>query len=156
MKKLQLFSWALVATMAIYACKDKTVDPPANNNNNTKTRQQLLTGTNWKISALTSGSTDIWGNSILVPACNRDNEYKFRTTDSMVAFEKSNKCNTNDPDSTVSFYKLYNNNTQLILNMKLAGNMLNDTAEIIELTESTLKVDAQYSSFPATITFIHP
>jgi hypothetical protein len=45
----------------------------------------------------------------------------------------------------------------LILNVKLTStNTLNDTADIVELSETLLKINAEYSSVPATISFIHP
>jgi hypothetical protein len=157
MKKLHLFSMMLAVSAAMFACKDKTEDPPPNNNNNTKPAKELLTQKNWKISTLMSGTMDIWSNPAFVAACNKDNEYKFRSDDSLTQYDKSQKCNGSDPDSTVSSYKLYNNNTQVILNLKLTSSIiLNDTAEIMELTETSLKINAEYSSLPATITFIHP
>jgi hypothetical protein len=157
MKNLHLFSLVLGVSAVLYACKDKTEDPPANNgnNNNGKTKQQMLTEKNWKITSLMSGSTDIW--ALLVSACNKDDEYHFRKDDSLAQYAKSQKCNSGDPDSTVSMYKLYNNNTQLILKMKLTSSItLDDTADITELTESSLKVNAEYSGLPAAISFTRP
>ncbi|MBL7835919.1 MAG: hypothetical protein JNM67_00235, partial [Bacteroidetes bacterium] len=49
------------------------------------------------------------------------------------------------------------NNTKIILNVKLTSTTtLDDTANIIQLDENTMKIDAEYSGLPATITFIHP
>ncbi len=155
MKKLLLFSFILLGIVILNACKKKNEDPPKDDTNG-KTKAQLLTQKNWKIAALMSGSSDIWSNPILVPACNKDNEYRFRTDDSLAQYEKTNKCNSSDPDSVVSSYKLYNN-THLIINLRLTSSTtLNDTAEITELNESTLKLNTEYSGFPASITFNHP
>lgn len=158
---MKLFKSILILSVAvvfIYSCK-KTEDNSNNNNNNggsTKTKLELLTQKNWKVSSLVSSGTDIW-STFLVDACNKDNQYRFRTDDSLSLYDMSSKCSPTDPDSTVSVYKLYNNNTQLILNVKLTStNTLNDTADIVELSETALKINAEYSGVPATISFSHP
>jgi len=156
MKNLQIFSVALTLSAIFYACKDPVVTPDNTNNNTTsKTKQELLTSKNWKITSLVSSSTDVW--ALLVAACNKDDQYHFRTDDSLCKYDMASKCTVSDPDSTVSIYKLYNNNTQLILNVKLTSSItLNDTADILELNENSLKINAEYSGLPATIFFSHP
>lgn len=156
MKISNIYVIAAVAFVAYTACKDP-VDPPDNNNNNSgKSKSEYLTQKKWKVSSLVTSGTDIW-NTPLIDACNRDNQYNFRTDDSLAVHDMSSKCSGTDPDSTVSFYKLYNNNTQLILNVKLTSSVtVKDTAEIVTLDENTLKINADYSSVPATLTFIHP
>jgi|GEM_PF-1223131 len=157
---MKLLKPAILASMSllmVYACKNDDDNNDDNNNNNSgKSRAELLTQKNWKISSLVSSGTDIW-STFLVDACNKDNEYRFRMDDSLVLYDKASKCAPGDPDSTTSYYKLYNNNTQLILNVKLTSTTtLNDTANIIDISETALKVDAEYSGVPATITFQHP
>jgi hypothetical protein len=158
MKLLKPIILLSVVTLFVYSCK-KTDDNTNNNNNNggsTKTKLELLTQKNWKVSSLVSSGTDLWG-TFLVEACNKDNQYRFRTDDSLSLYDMASKCSPSDPDSSVSIYKFYNNNTQLILNVKLTStNTLNDTADIVELSETLLKINAEYSSVPATISFIHP
>jgi hypothetical protein len=155
LKPIILFS---AVTVFIFSCK-KTEEDNNNNNNNggsSKTKLELLTQKNWKVSSLVSSGQDLW-NSFLVEACNKDNQYRFRTDDSLSLYDMTSKCSPSDPDSSVSIYKFYNNNTQLILNVKLTStNTLNDTADIVELSETLLKINAEYSSVPATISFIHP
>jgi hypothetical protein len=157
MKLLKPIILLSAATVFIFSCKKTEVDN--NNNNNggsSKTKLELLTQKNWKVSSLVSSGTDIWG-TFLVEACNKDNQYRFRTDDSLSLYDMKSKCSPTDPDSSVSIYKFYNNNTQLILNVKLTStNILNDTADIVELSETLLKINAEYSSVPATISFIHP
>lgn len=141
-----------------YACKDKDEDPPTddNNQNNGKTRTELLMTGSWKISALVSSGTDIW-NTPFVESCNKDNEYVFRSNDTLVLYDKASKCDVSDPDSTFSSYKLYDNDTKLILNVRLTSTTtLDDTTDIVELNQNTLKINAEYSGLPATVTFIHP
>lgn len=153
LKPVLLSSLALVF---VFACKKEEKKDDTNNGGSNKTKSELLTQKNWKISSLVSSGTDIW-NTFLVDACNKDNEYRFRTDDSLVLYDKASKCSVSDPDSSVSMYKFYNNNTQLILNVKLTSSTtLNDTATIVELNENSLKLDAEYSGVPATISFTHP
>lgn len=156
MKIFKVILLTVIAFAGIQACKDKEDDNDNNNNNSGKTRIELLTQGQWKINSLVSNGTDIW-STFFVDACNKDNLYKFRTDDSLAVFDMALKCNSSDPDSTVSYYELYNNNSQIILNVKLTStSTLNDTADISELSESTLKLNAVYSGLPATITFKHP
>lgn len=154
MKKQSILLLTAAIFVFVNACKDK--EEEKKDNTPSKPRAELISAKNWKVSTLVSSGTDIW-NTPFVAACNRDNQYKFRTDDSLVLFEMSNKCNSTDPDSTVSSYKLYDNNTKIILNVKLTSTTtLDDTANIIQLDENTMKIDAEYSGLPATITFIHP
>jgi hypothetical protein len=157
MKLLKPIILLSVVSLFVYSC-EKTENKPDNNNNNgsSKTKLELLTQKNWKVSSLVSSGQDLW-NSFLIESCNKDNQYRFRTDDSLSLYDMASKCSPTDPDSSVSIYKLYNNNTQLILNVKLTStNVLNDTTDILELSETLLKINATYSGIPATISFTHP
>jgi hypothetical protein len=154
MKKQHLFLLAAVCSVAVFSCKDEEPTPPTTTTPTTKTAAELITMKNWKVNSLTSGASDFW---LFVEACNKDNQYKFRSDDSLRIYDMTTKCNVTDPDSTSSFYKLYNNNTQLILNMKLSSTItIDDTTDIVTLDENTLKINTEYSGLPATITFKHP
>lgn len=156
MKNVRLFTLVLTSSLIMYACKKEPPVTPPNNNPGNKTSAQLLSQKSWKISSLYSSSMDVWATSF-VPTCNKDNEYKFRADDSLAQYDKSSKCSSNDPDSIVSFYKLYNNNKQIILNFKITSTTtLDDTADIVELSENLLKINTEYSGLPATISFTHP
>jgi hypothetical protein len=157
MKLLKPIILLSVVSLFVYSC-EKTENKPDNNNNNgsSKTKLELLTQKNWKVSSLVSSGQDLW-NSFLIESCNKDNQYRFRTDDSLSLYDMASKCSPTDPDSSVSIYKLYNNNTQLILNVKLTSTtVLNDTTDIVELSETLLKINATYSGIPATISFTHP
>lgn len=154
MKKQHLFLLAAVCSVAVFSCKDEEPTPPTTTTKTTKTAAELITMKNWKVNSLTSGATDFW---LLAEACNKDNQYRFRSDDSISLYDMTNKCNSSDPDSSSSFYKLYNNNTQLILNIKLSSTVtVDDTTDIVTLDENTLKINTEYSGLPATITFKHP
>lgn len=154
MKKQSLLLMTIASLVFVFACKDKEEDDK--NNTPGKPKSELISSKTWKISTLVSSGTDVW-NTPFVASCNKDNQYKFRTDDSLVLFDMSSKCNPTDPDSTVSFYKLFDNDTKIILNVKLTStSIFNDTATIIQLDDNVMKLDAEYSGLPATITFIHP
>lgn len=155
MKIVKLTALFCVGILAFTACKDKE-DPPATNNGSSKSRKELITLKNWKISSLITSNTDIWGTAF-VESCNKDNQYKFRSDDSLVLYDMSSKCSPSDPDSSTSMYKLYNGDKQIILNVKLTSSItVKDTADIVTLDENTLQLNAEYSGLPATITFKHP
>jgi len=157
MKLLKPIILLSVVSLFVYSCEKPEEDNTNNNNNgSTKTKSELLTQKNWKVSSLVSSGQDLW-NSFLIESCNKDNQYRFRTDDSLSLYDMNSKCSPTDPDSSVSIYKLYNNNTQLILNVKLTStNILNDTTDIVELSETLLKINTIYSGIPATISFTHP
>lgn len=149
----------LIATtllVVFLACKKEEEDKKDDTNTGGKTKTEHIRAKNWKITSLVSNSADIW-NTPLVEACNRDNQYKFRADDSLVLFDMTNKCDISDPDSTISSYKLYDNDTKLILKVSLTSSLtIDDTVDIVTLDENTLKINAEYSGLPATITFTHP
>lgn len=156
MKKQNLLLFVFLLSAFVIACKEENPDDKKDDDTNTKPKSELISQKKWKISNLVSSGTDIW-NTPFVESCNKDNQYWFRSDDSLTLYDMLSKCSPTDPDSTVSYYKLFNNNTQLILNVKLTSTAtLNDTAKIITLDENTLKLDAEYSGLPATITFTHP
>lgn len=140
---------------AFYACKKKTKDdeppkPPVV----TKTNQDILSGNLWTIQTVKANGSDIWG-TFLVSACYKDNHYKFRSDDSLVIFDNASKCETTDPDSISSHYKYFDNLKKIYLDVSLAaGFSIKDTTTVLELTESVLRLDAEYSGIPAEITFV--
>ena len=108
MKLLKPIILLSVVSLFVYSC-EKTENKPDNNNNNgsSKTKLELLTQKNWKVSSLVSSGQDLW-NSFLIESCNKDNQYRFRTDDSLSLYDMTSKCSPTDPDSSVSIYKFYN------------------------------------------------
>lgn len=159
MKNKGLFYFVIAATILVSACKKKSDDdqgPGSGSNNNG--RAALLKSKNWKVTSLnTTGFGEIWTNDQIVAPCNRDNTYWFRNDDSVTVYDGATKCSVSNPDSTRSFYKLYNDNKQMILHMKLSATIdINDTAEITEMSDSRMKLNIEYSGIPGTVTFEHP
>ncbi|MEZ4804578.1 MAG: hypothetical protein R2852_03620 [Bacteroidia bacterium] len=151
MNFFKTFSIVALVALTYTSCK-KEEEKKDDNTSGGKTNLELLTQKDWKVSGITASGNDVWG---LVSDCDKDNQYNFRTDDSLVLYDNILKCQSTDPDSTVSAYKLYNQ-TKIILDLKISTIQLQDTTNIIEITESTMKLDANYSGIPATITFIHP
>lgn len=157
MKKHFKFSVLAIALVSLVytSCKPDD-DGEEQKNEPGKSKSELLTMKRWKITSLISSGTDIW-NTPFVEACNKDNEYDFRTDDSLVVHDMNLKCDVNDPDSTSSYYMLMSDDKRIILNAKLTASLtVNDTADIETLDENTLRLNAEYSGLPATITFQHP
>jgi hypothetical protein len=155
MKKISILAVIVISVSAFYACKKKNNDDgPANPPVATKTNQQILSANIWTIQSVKSGGSDIWG-TFLVSACYKDNHYKFRSDDSLILFDNANKCASTDPDSITSYYKYFDNTKKIYLDVSLAaGFAIKDTTNVLELTESILRIDAEYSGIPAEITFI--
>jgi hypothetical protein len=149
---------ALVCAVTITACKkDEEVNTTtAPVTPSTKTPKELLTASKWKITALVSSSLgDVWNNALFVKPCNQDNTYSFKQSDTLVAFDTPNKCNTTDPDSTKGPYKMMNGNTQIYLELLLGNINIKDTTNIQQLDEQTMILNVDYSGIPAVITFKH-
>lgn len=157
MKYLSITFLVILSAVLYHSCKEKD----NNNNNNSdntpsKSKAELLTQKRWKVSSINASGTEVW-NSFLVPACNMDNTYEFKTTNILTGFDVPNKCNSTDPDSTNSPYALISNNTKIYLNAKLSSTItIDDTTDIVQLDENTLKLSIEYSSIPAVLTFVHP
>lgn len=158
MKNKGLFYLAIAAAVLVFACKKKSDDQDPGPGSNNGNRPTMLKTKSWKITSLTTtGFGEIWGNDQFVAPCNRDNVYWFRNDDSITGYEGATKCNVSNPDSTRSFYKLYNDNKQMILHMKLSATIdINDTAEINEMNDTRMKLNIEYSGIPGTVTFEHP
>lgn len=158
MKNKGLFYLMIAAAILVFACKKKSDDPGSGSNDNNGSRPTALKTKSWKITSLNaSGFGEIWTNDAFVAPCNRDNIYWFRSNDSVTNYSGASKCNSSDPDSIRSYYKFYNDNKQMILNMKLSSTIIvNDTADIVELSDAKLKLNIEYSGIPGTVTFEHP
>jgi hypothetical protein len=147
------FVSALVFTFSVFfvvSCKkkdDKTVEPPQSPQ---PSRTDLITAKLWKISGLTSGSSDLW-NSGLVDPCNKDNTYRFKVNNILTAYDLPTKCNGSDPDSTNNPWTFTDNDTRIYVKINL-NTTVEDTASIIELTESKIVLDADYNSVPVRFT----
>ncbi len=155
MKNLSVAFLLLFSVVIYHSCKEKD----NNNNNNSdntpsKSKAELLTQKKWKVSSINASGTEVW---ILVPPCNMDNTYEFKTSNILTGFDIPTKCNSTDPDSTNSPYALISNNTKIYLNAKLSSTItIDDTTDIVQLDENTLKLSIEYSSIPAVLTFVHP
>lgn len=157
MKKISVAFIILFLAVFYHSCKEKE-NNNNNNSNNTpsKSKAELLTQKKWKVSSINASGTEVW-NTPLVSACNKDNTYEFKTTNILTGFDTPNKCNSTDPDSTNSPYALISNNTKIYLNAKLSSTItVDDTTDIVQLDENTLKLSIEYSSIPAVLTFVHP
>ncbi len=148
MKKLTLL-FALAVSVYFISCKDDKKEEPTPV---VKSTQELLTNKNWVVSKVDVSGQDIW-SSFLVPACNKDNQYKFRTDDTLVMNEMATKCDPADPQTKSNYYKIVSDK-RIYLDLELTSSVvLDDTTDILELTETSLKLSTIYSGLPAVVTF---
>jgi len=151
MKKIFLMMAVGVLSIYFVSCKkEKKEDTPKT----PESRQSILSKENWVISTVEIGGQDIW-SSFIVQACYKDNEYNFKTNDTLEIYDKVIKCDAADPNTLYNNYKLLDAENKMYLNLELTPIIkINDTATLIELTNSKLKMIANYSGSPATVTFI--
>jgi len=132
MKKPIFFLLALLA-LSFAAC-DKDDD---NSGSNT----DKLTNGKWKLSASVAKFTfngmeqtvDVYGQ---LPDCDTDNEIEFKADGTLISDEADEKCNANDPQQEVGTWSFNQDETEITV----SGIDDNFTAEIIELTNSKLRV----------------
>ncbi|NQW42437.1 MAG: hypothetical protein HQ463_03280 [Bacteroidetes bacterium] len=155
MNKKKIIVLVLLSAGVIYSCKDKNKDPePPKTPVSTKTKQQFLSDTTWKVSGFKASGTDIW-NTPFVSACDKDNTYKFKLSNVLTSFDLPSKCNPTDPDSTNSAYKLIGND-KMYINLKLTGTIIiDDTSDINVLDATTMELKVKYSGIDGVVTFKH-
>jgi hypothetical protein len=83
--------------------------------------------------------------------CQKDNTYRFYKDSTLMLYENADIC-SGEPDSSSSYWYFYDGNKKLI------GNIVgtNDTAGIVTLTATELKLSINYSGNPAIIYFKKP
>ncbi len=147
----------LCSTTVFVSCKEeKKKEPDPVTPTPTKTQQEFLSDTTWKITGLTAtGLGDVWNNTMFVKPCNQDNTYYFKLSNILTSYDTPNKCNTTDPDSTSGPYKLIDDNKKIYLELLIGTINIKDTTEVQLLDANTMILNAEYSGIPAVITFKH-
>ncbi|GAA4002649.1 hypothetical protein GCM10022408_12610 [Hymenobacter fastidiosus] len=146
MKRFTL-SALLLTTMAsslvFTSCKKDKEEPKP------KTRTELLTARNWRISAATyTVGPDIEDVYRSVPGCTKDDFTKFNTDKTTVFDEGPTRCSTSDPQSSKGAWDLTSGDNKLLIQESTTSTS-GELYEIVELTESTLKIKQTDSSTPA-------
>lgn len=140
MKKIH-FALAIAASaLFVTSCTDKskddeTVTPKA------KTKTELITAGKWQMSAATLTMNDNGVDTTYdffadMEACEKDDFMTFGTDGNGSEDEGATKCDPADDQTTSGKWSFYDNETKLIITVD--GDA--DTADIVELTESTLKL----------------
>jgi len=152
MKKTLLFCGAILLFTA--ACKKNDDD------NNNKTKTENLTTGNWYLRSSTftmsiMGVDSTYDGMADMEACEKDNFYTFLGGGVAKMDEGATKCDASDPQTETGTWALLNNETKLAIN----GAGVTDTADILELNGSTLKLQATSSfmgfTLKNTMTFGH-
>ena len=140
MKKIH-FALAIAASaLFVTSCTDKskddeTVTPKA------KTKTELITAGKWQMSAGTLTMTENGKDTTYdffadMEACTKDDFMTFGADGKGTEDEGATKCDPSDDQTTAGTWSFYQNETKLITTTD--GDA--DTADIVELTESTLKL----------------
>ena len=97
MKKLFIKIGGIIAIFSI-------VFPACQKGNDGKSKTQLLTGMEWKLSKSEGrlNSNPFTDHYPSLPSCTQDDKYKFNTDNTYVLSEGVSKCNTTDPDIIAS------------------------------------------------------
>jgi hypothetical protein len=116
------------------ACK-KTADSPAP----TSSRTDLLVAKNWRLSTvnITLNGFPIPSN-LVVQECLLDDFYKFNPDKTLLQDAGATKCSPTDPQTLTGTWTLSNDQNKLTI--AVSGSPLNGTADIKELTASTLHI----------------
>lgn len=115
-----------------------------NDDNKKSNKKDLLTAAPWKVVAAVvnpayniDGTGEISDLYSLYEACDKDDMIIFKPNGDMIFDEGATKCDADDPQSeVVGKWELRNNDTELYAE----GIDDNNVVQILELTESTLKV----------------
>jgi hypothetical protein len=137
-------------SVTVVSCKKDSPAPAP-------TKTQLLTGKNWKVTALTvdpprpyvafgPAVTDWYSQ---MKGCEQDNLFKFNSDGTMIKDEGATKCNVNDPQ-TISGTWVFNTDQTIVTT---TINSVSISYTIVELTTTTLKATYVDSSFGTNYTF---
>jgi hypothetical protein len=134
-----LFLFSFVILSGIGACKkDSTAD---------KSKTELITQAAWKlIKSESKTGTGVWVDGTgLFPACERDDNFVFRTNASYEINEGLTKCSPTDPQIyETGTWAFQTNETEVRLTS--TGSSSSDISAIEQLTETTLVITQTYVS----------
>lgn len=144
----------LVAGMAFSGCSDKKDDPAPTTPAPEPTKTELLTGKNWKLTAMTSDPAINWGTGgamvtdlyAQMSACDKDDISVFNVNNTYTDDEGATKCDPADPQTTSGTWVF--NTTQTIIT--LDGT---DSYNIEALSSSSLKINQVYNDGTTNYTF---
>jgi hypothetical protein len=152
MKTIKFFAVALAAiTMSLSACKKDEATPATNK----VSGASLLTGKDWRITALTvaspGGTIDVFST---YAACKKDDLREYLANGTIVNKAGATKCDPSDPDTEPGgFWALIDNDTKLRI---IDGDT--NIIDIIELSANTLRgkavVNDNGSTFTTNFTFV--
>lgn len=121
-----------------------TTPGPDGNNPGSGTAKNLLAGNTWVTSA--SVATIEWPAPLgtqtselfsALPACNKDNQYKFKADFTVVIEEGPSKCNSADPQIiSTGTWEFFDNDKKF----KSTTNNITIEADVLELTATIFKI----------------
>lgn len=136
MKRVLLLA-TLAITCVVSACK-KDDDKP-------KSKTDLLTAKNWKITSAVStevganGQTITTDNYASADACDKDDYLKFQADKKLIISQGAVKCDPTDDQEATGGWDLNSDQTKLTISDPTSSTLALQ-ADILELTAATLKV----------------
>lgn len=106
-----------------------------------KTKSELLTGPNWRVSAITNKiganpPTDLYARQ---PSCSKDDFYKFTPEKIFRLDEGATKCNTSNPQTTENAWDITADGGILLL-FERKGSTEANLYEVVELSDTKLTI----------------
>jgi hypothetical protein len=142
----------------IFGC-NKDDDDDNNNTGGDKEKITLLTNAAWKYD--TAAIADKNGNPVsalpsgVIEACDKDNTITFKSDSTGVLNEGTNKCNTNDPQTTSFKWWFKENGTVLYTPDDIFGSSaFTGDFKVAELTTTRLRVTKEVTIAPYPTTNI--
>jgi sulfur carrier protein ThiS len=119
---------------ALGACDKNSKPAPA-----PTTRTDILTAKSWRLATaiITVNGIPV-PSSLVLPACNNDDSFKFNVDKTLIQDAGAIKCNSTDPQTQAGTWTF--NTDQSKLTIAIPGSPLNGEADIKELTTSTLHI----------------
>ncbi len=105
-----------------------------NDDNQPKTKTELISRANWKLASATVSGVDVTAS---IPGCQKDNTLAFAANGSGTSDEGATKCSSTDPQSSTFTWSFQNNETTLFISSPILSGGGN-TFNIMSLTESEL------------------
>lgn len=128
-----------------YVQPEIVTDPPVQKD----TIMDMISASSWLAYRADVNGFNVW--DLLVEDCTKDDTYRFYRDSTLMQYENTEVC-PGSTDSSGSVWRFHEGRKKLI------GTILNitDTAEILSLTKTEMKLSVDYNGTPALIYFKKP
>jgi hypothetical protein len=149
---VKFFQFTILAAIGLFffSCEKESSDQltPANNTTAVDYEMLHITKPEWLIYKVDAGGTDVWQLPGIISTCSKDDTYRFYKDSILTTFENKNIC-SGGTDSSRSRWQFIDGRKKVTAT--LLGT--SDTATILELTDSTMRLFVNYMGTDATVFF---